>query len=149
GHAAPDSGPGTWLSQNACLEAIGFTDWNRYDILSGILDRMEQAPFTGQLDHWEKIAALRRQIDQIRPASKPSRHRPAVKILRELVSRRPTDPDLRSNLAGLLDLLEDHVGAEEQWREVLARSPHNPSACFNLAELLAQEGRLPEAVIFY
>lgn len=148
GLASP-SGSSGWPGQSECLAALGFTEWNRHGILEKVLERIEQPPFTHQLNHDEQVALLREEIQQGRAATKPILMRRAAKELSALVGRRPTDPDLRWNLAELLDTLDDVRGAEEQWRAVIQLLPQAHLPYYNLGRLLSSHGRKAEALRLY
>jgi tetratricopeptide (TPR) repeat protein len=138
-----------WAASEECLSALGFTEWNRWEILDEILDRMEQPPFTQQLDHARRIEELRGRVNALRSASKPVQLERAVRQVAEAVGRRPKDADLRWNLAQLLELAGHASAAEDQWRAVIALQPHAHLAYYNLAKLLDVQGRTAEAREMY
>jgi tetratricopeptide (TPR) repeat protein len=145
----PGGDPHPWLPVSDCLDALGFTEWNRHEMLRQILGRMEQAPFTHQLDHSIRIQALRARIEGSKAATKPAQLQRAAQVVAKSVERRPEDADLRWNLAQLLDLAADAAGAEAQWRAVIALHPHAHLPFYNLANLLALQGRDAEARQLY
>jgi tetratricopeptide (TPR) repeat protein len=146
--AAPPTGS-PWLSHADCLQALGFTGWNRHDLLSRILERMEQPPFTQQMDHAKRIQGLRTEIDALRSATKPAQVRRAAQQVAQAVARFPEQADLRWNLAQLLDLAGDAAGAEEQWRAVIRLRPHDHLPYYNLAKVIEVQGRVDEAQLLY
>jgi tetratricopeptide (TPR) repeat protein len=146
--AAPAADP-PWLSLDECLRALGFTEWNRHDLLSRILERVEQPPFTQQIDHAKQIQDLRQQIEALRAATKPALVQRAAQQVARAVAQSPNDTDLRWNLAQLLDLAGDAVGAEEQWRAVIRLHPHAHLPYYNLAKVVEAQGRDDEARQLY
>ena len=139
-----------WLSQGACLERLGFTDWNRHDILSRILtERVEQPPFTHQANHEQHVAALRAELDQCRAAAKPTQVKRAARQVADAVARRPKDADLRWNLAQLLEIDADVARAAEQWQEVTRLWPQAGLPYYNWAKLLHDHRRPAEARPLY
>ena len=147
--AAPAAADPPWLSLDDCLRTLGFTEWNRHDLLSRILERMEQPPFTQQIDHEKQIQDLRQQIDELRSATKPALVQRAAQQVARAVARSPDDADLRWNLAQLLDLAGDAAGAEEHWRAVIRLQPHAHLPYYNLAKVIEVQGRLDDARQLY
>lgn len=146
--AAP-GGPGEWGSQTACFDALGFTDWNRFQLLDEIRQRLEQPPFVLQADHEEQLASLREQMQQLRSATKPFQIQRASQQAARAVARRPGDPDLRWNLAELLAMAGDASGAEQEWRAVIGALPHSHYAYYNLGKVFESRGQAAEALELY
>jgi tetratricopeptide (TPR) repeat protein len=138
-----------WVSESECLRLLGFTEWNRYDALQVILDRIQGAPFTNQLDHVAQLRRISDQLAQHRLASKPAHVRLEAAQVSQLVARFPEDPDLRWNLAGLLELAGDELAAEEQWRRLINLQPQAVLPTYNLAKLLDRMGRKADALPLY
>jgi tetratricopeptide (TPR) repeat protein len=143
------SAPGPWLSQAECLQALGFTEWNRLEALEVILDRVDGPPFTQQAGHASQLAAVRAARERHRQAAKPVQVRQEVRQVAQAVARRPEDPDLRWNLAALLEIAGDAAGSEEQWRTVIRLQPQAALPNFNLARLLEGAGRGAESLPLY
>ena len=141
--------PGDWLSQSECLRRLGLTDWNRYDAFNVILDRIQAAPFTSQLNHRRQLETINQQLARYRLATKPAQVRQEAALVSQLVERRPEDPDLRWNLAALLESAGDNAGAEAQWRMLIKLQPRFSLPDYNLAKLLEVMGRQQEALPFY
>lgn len=130
---------GQWVSQSECLRLLGFTDWNRYEASEVILDRIQGAPFTNQVDHARQLERTSEELARYRLATKPAQVRRAVEQVMEMVARYPEDPDLRWNLASLLEDAGDTKGAEEQWRVLVKLQPQSPLPAKRLAQLLGHE----------
>ncbi len=140
---------GPWLSQPECFQRLGFTDWNRFDALGVMLDRMSAPPFTQQIGHTNQLAAVRAERERYRLATKPAQVRREVKEVATAVARYPDEPDLRWNLAALLETADDLAGAEAQWRTLIRLQPQAALSCYNLAKLLDAQGRFAEAQPLY
>jgi tetratricopeptide (TPR) repeat protein len=138
-----------WPSLADCLHLLGFTDWNRYDALDVILDRIQSAPFTNQVNHADQIQKINEQREHFRSASKPAQLRREAAEVGALLNRYPEDPDLRWNLAMLFETAGDTAGAEAQWRALLALQPRATLPVFNLAKLLEGGNRPAEALALY
>jgi tetratricopeptide (TPR) repeat protein len=140
---------GPWLSQAECLQALGFTEWNRLEALGVILERMDGPPFTQQVGHAAQLAAVRAAKERHRLASKPVQVRQEVRQVAQAVAHRPEDTDLRWNLAALLEIAGEVAGSEEQWRTLIRLQPQAALPCFNLAKLLEGAGRGAESLPLY
>jgi tetratricopeptide (TPR) repeat protein len=112
-------------------------------------DRMLVAPFTGQIDHARQVQDLDSQLARYRMANKPAQVRRDIAAVSQVVARHPEDPDLRWNLAVLLENGGDAAGAEEQWRAAIRLQPQAALPRINLAKLLERVGRQPEALTLY
>lgn len=138
-----------WASKDDCFRLLGLTDWNRYDAFSVIYDRVQGAPFANQADHARQMDYINQQLQRYKAATKPAELRREVAEVARLVSRYPRDPDLRWNLAALLQNSGDAAGTEEQWRALMGLQPQSPLPIFNLAKLLDALGRQNEAFTLY
>jgi tetratricopeptide (TPR) repeat protein len=138
-----------WVSQSECLRLLGFTDWNRYDALEIILDRVGGAPFTNQVDHADQLRRINNELARYRLTAKPAQVRREVEQVSQIVASHPGDADLRWNLVALLEIAGDKKGAEEQWRELMKLQPQSALPLYNLAKLLDGIGRQAEAAPLY
>lgn len=149
GKAAGSLSKGEWISEDACLEALGFSSWKRHQMWTLMLERVEQPPFTRQVNHEEQQRLLKAEIDQSRAASKPAQMQRSARQVAQVVQGRPDDPDLRWNLAELLDTLDDVKGAETEWRAVMQRLPQASLPPYNLGRLLETHGRVEDSIALY
>lgn len=140
---------GFWASQSECLRLVGLTDWSRYDALDVILDRIQRVPFTSQVNHAQELQRVTEQRDRYRVAAKPARVQRELQEISKLVAARPEDPDLRWNMAALMELTGDVAGAEGQWRALVTMQPQAALPRISLAKLLDRLGRQTEAYPFY
>ncbi len=138
-----------WLSRAECFRLAGLTDWNRYDDLSVILDRIEHPPFTPQSNHTSQLRLISSQRSRYLPATKPAEVRREAAELAALVNKYPQDAELRWNLAGLLENAGQGEAAAEQWRTLMRLQPQSALPAFNLAKLLDQLGRPAQALSLY
>ena len=141
--------PGQWVPEPECFRLLGLTDWSRYDALHIILDRVQAAPFTHQLDHARQLETINEQLARYQLARKPAQVRLEARQVSELIARQSQDPDLHSILAVLLAAAGDDSGAEAQWRAVITLLPQAVDPRFKLARILDGLGRLAEAFSLY
>jgi tetratricopeptide (TPR) repeat protein len=140
---------GAWITKDECLHLLGFTDWNRYDAWNVIQDRIQKQPFTSQMDHTRQVQFVANQLERYRLATKPAQIRREASEVSKLVERFQDDPELRWNLAGLLQSAGDMAPAEEQWRRIIELQPQSALPVYNLARLLEELNRQSEALTFY
>ena len=140
---------GQWVSQAECLRLLGFTARNRYEALDVMRERLEGPPFTSQVGHARELERLNEQLARYRLAGKPAQVRRDIQQVSEQVARHPEDPDLRWNLAALLEHGGDAAGAEQQWRALIGMQPQAALPRINLAKLLEGLGRQAEAFTLY
>ncbi|MEI4861353.1 hypothetical protein Q8G41_27580, partial [Klebsiella pneumoniae] len=84
---------------------------------------IQKPPFTTQLDHARRVQFIAQQLERYRLATKPAQVKREAAQVSQLVQRFPDDPDLRWNLAGLLESAGDTGLAEEQWRALTEWQP--------------------------
>lgn len=133
------------LTVEECARRLAFTDFNRYQVLDEIRQRLQQPPFTFQLDHDARDARIRLQLDGMQRASLTN----AFRIYEEAIARRPADWMLRENFAKLLQDFDEPQRAEAQWRKVIQLLPHYEEAQYSLGNNLDGQGRSAEAIAFF
>jgi tetratricopeptide (TPR) repeat protein len=134
-----------WLSREECARRLAFTDFNRFQVLDEVRQRLQQPPFTFQLGHEERDRRLKEQLDRLQPAVLDT----ALHVYEEAIALRPEDWELRENFAKLLQDFGRTRPAEEQWRQVLSLMPHNEQAYYGLANTLDAQGKSAEAVAYF
>lgn len=120
------------LSREACQTALAYTIFNQIDILEQIHHRLSQPPFTNQLDHKDRIAALAQKINDFKESIHSANIEEAMRIYQKALHNRPDDVDLMHNFASLLMNLGMNREAEKAYRDVLANIPHYSQAWNNL-----------------
>lgn len=150
--ALPDSGTGDtdprqpWLSETECARQLAWTDWNRYEAVASMLQRLNDPPFTSQFGHAERQHRLHGQMQELEPALKPTALREDVNRYRAALAETPDDWVLHHNLARLLHRLGNTEGAAESCRQVIRLLPHSSEPRVQLGVLLADLGRTEEAI---
>ena len=133
------------LSEQACAERLAYTDWNALNVMSDIQFDLQFAPFTNQLDRderkqrWEgTVRTLRTRLDRQALVK-------AVNVHRAAAESAEGDFLIRHNCARILMELEDHDGAEEQFRAALHICRHHAPTHCSLGQLLIATGRAKSA----
>ena len=134
---------------NQLFQRLGLTDWNRFEALTIILDRIQGAPFTNQVDHARRAQYLETELNRYRTATKPAQVKRELQRLAQLVERNPDSPDLRFNYASLFEAAGELPAAESQWRALLRLHPQAAVPHFKLAKLLEELNHPDEAYSHY
>jgi tetratricopeptide (TPR) repeat protein len=145
----PQTRAGEWLGLEESARRLVFTEWDRYQGMELMWKRMQEPPFTHQLDWAERNQRWLEQLNTLRPFTKPYALKRAVAEYRQELARASGDWNLHSNFARLLQTAGDDAGALDEWRRVLRLMPHNPQAHYSLGNLLDSLGRSAEAQAFF
>jgi tetratricopeptide (TPR) repeat protein len=137
-----------WASQAKCEEELGLTDWNRVSVLDNVLRRLNQPPFTNQLNHARQMAAVEAQIREIRRRMDSSAGTRARETYTQAIKREPDDFRLHENFAEFLEAIGDLPQATAEWETVQERIPQHHVAYFQAGRLLSRQGKLAEAESF-
>jgi len=138
-----------WASEEECRRWLGLTDRGLHNMLSLMLRRMSDSPFTLQLDHTKDLKRLEDARLQHRNSTRPTQIKRMAKSVESVAATRPTDGELRSVLAELLDVAGDEQGARREWHAALARLPNAPNFWYRFADFLDSRGRRDEALDAY
>lgn len=137
---------GQWLTVEECARRLAWTDFDRHQLTEEMLKRLQQPPFTGQLDHASREQRWQQRLAESRAALRPEALAAAAEIYRQALARASDDWVLHDNFAKLLQAAGDTPGAEREWHKVTALAPHYAPAHYSLGNLLAAQGRSDEAV---
>jgi tetratricopeptide (TPR) repeat protein len=129
------------LSEPECAERLAFTGWNQYKVYSEVAARIARAPFTNQLDHARRAAAVERWLGELR-RSAPQQ---ALAMYERAVAANPSDWMLRENFAAFLEAHGNPRAAAGQLRVVLGMLPWYAGAHSVLGLAVAETGEFAEA----
>jgi tetratricopeptide (TPR) repeat protein len=135
-----------WPSVADCARRLAWNDWSRMEDVEIILSRLQEPPFTGQLNHdaqWQHLLAL---LDQLRPATSPQGIRQALKSCEAALAQAPEDPSLLDQLACLQQLSGDLPATAATLRRSLDLLPSSEIDWELLGEILARLNQ-PEAAV--
>jgi tetratricopeptide (TPR) repeat protein len=139
--AGPD-----WPSADRCARRLAWTDYNRREALTSILGRLNDPPFTSQLNHAQQCRQLQDQIEQLLPASTSAGLLRAIAAYREALAQSPDDRFLYENLGYLQQKGGDLSGALESWRRLSQLLPHYSQAQCQMGLLLTLQKHHDEAI---
>jgi len=116
----------SWPSIDDCARRLAWTDWSRHQAVLQILGRLEDPPFTTQLNSAEQKRRLREQLEQVMPATQPSGLQAAASQCRQALAISPNDWQLLQSLAQIEEAFGDVQSAADSWRRVTDMLPYQP-----------------------
>jgi tetratricopeptide (TPR) repeat protein len=141
----PPGSTTSWLSQEQCERLLGLTDWNRLSVLEEIERRMQEPPFSDQLDHGRRLAALSNQISECRARIASTPPAEAARIYETALAAAPEEYRLHENFGEFLEATHDRRATAER-QKVCELVPHFYFPYYRLGLDLKEQGRLSEAV---
>ncbi|MGA2864100.1 MAG: tetratricopeptide repeat protein [Verrucomicrobiota bacterium] len=135
-----------WAEPEQCARRLGWTEWERCKALQSVMLRLNQAPFTAQLDHAQRCQRLQAQVERLLPAASRGGRAKAIEGYRQALALAPGDWVLQRNLGELLLKAGDVSGAEACCRQVTQLLPHYFMGYLELGLVLVQAGRAQEAL---
>jgi tetratricopeptide (TPR) repeat protein len=138
-------GASAWASQETCECRLGLTDWNRCNVLGGVIRRMQQAPLSSQPNNAARLKSLETEIKRMRQRMDATAASNARELYADALKRAPRDHYLHENFADYLVATGDYSGATAAWRKVHELLPDDYLAYFRIGGLLAPQGQMTEA----
>jgi tetratricopeptide (TPR) repeat protein len=135
----------SWPTQADCARARGWTDRNRHEALSLIFGRLQDPPFTHQVDHAAQVTRLAAQLEELSPALQPAGLAAARAVVEAAAALSPEDAILQEQLAEARRLGGDMDGAAKAAQRVTELLPLSHASWAALGGALAQTGRDNEA----
>jgi tetratricopeptide (TPR) repeat protein len=132
-------------SRQRCAEALAYTDFDRHRVLDEVRQRLEQPPFSQQIDHEARAVRIKQRL----ALTEKSSFTAAKAMYERAIAERPGDWVLRESFGTLLkdlDLLNDALA---QWMKVVELVPHSADGCLGLANTLDAMGRPAEAIAWF
>ncbi len=141
--------PAPLLSAEACARRLALTDWDRWRTMDEMCRRLQQPPFTQQLDQRARLERWQARRSELEAALRPAAFATAAESYRQALAPAPEDWVLHENFARLLERFGDAAGAEQQWRKVMELLPHSATACYSLGNVLDAQGKSGEALGYF
>ena len=142
---AARTNPAPLLSADECARRLAFTDWDRLQVIDEMIRRLQQPPFTGQLDHEARDERWQKRRAELQSSSRGPGLSEALTTYRRALALAPDDWVLHENFAKLLQESGESAAAEAQWRKVIELTPHYAPAYYSLGNALDAQGRSDEA----
>ena len=134
-----------WATPDLCARRLGLSDWNRFAVYESVLARIQDAPFTNQIDHARHVRMIQARLAELRPNLQPPNYMDARAIYEESLARMPGDFRLHENFAEFLESIGEPAEARQHWEKVRDAIPHHGLPYYQLGRLEARLGSLPAA----
>jgi tetratricopeptide (TPR) repeat protein len=135
-----------WPSLGDCARRLAWTDFSRREAASMIYSRLNDAPFTNQLNHAEQMVRLRKQLEELAPAIQPAHLQEAASIGREAIAQSTNDWVLHGLVARLEQRLGDFASAAKSWQKVVDSVPFYVEGWEMLGTVLAEQKQTEPAM---
>ncbi len=135
-----------WPTAEDCARRLGWTDSTRRDGEMDILSRLNEPPFSQQVNNREQYELLRRQVEQLLPATRPDALRQEEALTKAAAAAATNDWILQENLAFLQQKTGDAAGETESLQRVVGLLPHSADAWRSLGVALEGAKRNGEAM---
>ncbi len=137
-------------SRQRCARALAMTAWDEYQSFRQMADMTSRPPFSGQLAHAARMAALREKTTGLaRLASEPESAREARRLYEAALESAPDDWSLHHRYGKLLLAAGETQQAVEQMRIALGAYPWNLPLHIDLGIAESMNGRNEEAVALF
>ena len=133
-----------WATAEECARRLAWSDAARLAAATDVLGRLQDPPFTFQLNHAEQTRRYQQLIAQLRPGALAAQ-KDAENIFRQALAAAPDDPVLHSQWATMLAAAGDAAGAAESARRVIQLLPHSAEAWGQLGDALVRQQKFAEA----
>jgi tetratricopeptide (TPR) repeat protein len=134
-----------WLSQDACEQMLGLSDWNRALVVEHMITRMQSPPLNGQSDNSRRLKRLQDRDQSVHARMDTNDMMSARSNFVKQLAERPDDFTLHENFALFLQSIGDVAGTVSEWRRVHDLIPHDYLPYFQLGRVLGLAAQWPEA----
>jgi len=135
-----------WPSAEDCAHRLGWSPWAQHAVLVDMLGRLQDAPFTAQLNHELQLQRVRRQLEKLSHATQPAGLREARELLLSASEHAPEDPWLHAQLAQIRQLTGELDEAVASAHRVVELVPSSSVGWSLLGLLHARRGQFEEAI---
>jgi tetratricopeptide (TPR) repeat protein len=134
-----------WLSEAACGDRLGLSDWNRAAVLEHMAGRLAVPPFSSQPNDPWRVTGLEARDRQLQARMDTNDLAAARENFQKQLEKSPDDFLLRENFALFLQAAGNLPQAIAEWRRVHDLIPHDYLPFFQMGRLLGAQGRSSEA----
>jgi len=135
-----------WPTLDHCARRMAWTDVSRREAASMIYSRLNDAPFTNQMNHSEQMARLGRQLEELTPAIQPAGLQQAAARCRDAIALSTNDWVLHSLLGRLEQRLGNYANAAKSWHHVVELMPYYGEAWEAFGAVLAEQKQNDQAL---
>ncbi|MGY8689865.1 MAG: tetratricopeptide repeat protein, partial [Verrucomicrobiales bacterium] len=114
------------ITQDECARQLGLTFFHRHEITKNMRHRLNQPPFSTQMDCKERDQNLSKQITVLSLEMTPTAGQQSITSFEKLIAERPQDWLLRRQFALMLASMGKLDRAIDQWQAIIKQMPHDP-----------------------
>ncbi len=145
GIAEQNAAPGPWPTSADCARRLGRTDWHEAAAVHSVISSLQSPPFTGQIDHRDRLRELEATLQQLSPALTPAGIAESSKVCAAALGANPRDAILHRQLAVLRRATGDFEGAVTALKAGLALLPNDSEGWSLLGQVLLQQQQFAAA----
>jgi tetratricopeptide (TPR) repeat protein len=142
----PAQAQSAWPTLEDCARRLAWTDFSRREAGSMIYSRLNDAPFTNQINHAVLMARVQRQLEDLAPAIQPHGLQNAASRCREAFAISTNDWIVHSLLARLEQRLGNFASASKSWEQVVKAVPYYVEGWEMFGAALSEEKQNDRAV---
>jgi tetratricopeptide (TPR) repeat protein len=135
-----------WPTAADCARRLAWTDWSKQAAYAEMYGRLQDPPFTAQLNHDAQMRALAERLQQLAPALQGPGLAQAQQACTEALKLEPDDPWVLGQLSVLKRSAGDWAGAETAARKEVELLPSSDEAWERLAFVQAQQQHYEDAL---
>lgn len=143
--AKSEETPQPWPSQADCASRLGWSDGSRLAGWKGVLPRLRNPPFTGQINHESQMQRVRATLESLATATQPAGLSNALWICEAALAMSPEDAALYAQLAALKKSSGNLASAATAARRALDLLPSDAEGWSQLGTILARQRLFYEA----
>ena len=133
-----------------CAKELVLTRWDQYNMNAAMAKLASSPPFTDQLDHAARQAAIFRRVEELRRLiATPAVADEATQAYRAAIDKAPDDWELHQRFALFLMWRGRYDESAKHWQAAIEKRPSAPELYACLGNALREGGRLDEAVAAY
>jgi tetratricopeptide (TPR) repeat protein len=134
-----------WPSETDCARRLAWSDWDKEHALAEMYSRLEDPPFTDQMNHEQELNKMKAALEILSPAAQPPGIEAAENICEKALDWAPDDPLVREQLAVLEQLSGDLTDAALNAQRAVDLLPSASEDWSQLGTILAEEHRYDDA----
>jgi len=135
-----------WPSEADCARRLAWSDWDKQQALADMYSRLNNPPFSSQLDHDAQVQKLKAALDGLTPATQPPGLTTAHHLYENALATAPDDPVLHAQLALLDQASGDLADALTNAQRAVQLLPASPGDWAQLGVILAKQKNYNGAV---
>ena len=144
-HSIAARDDGHWAPAELCDRRLAITARDRQGVWLRIFQSVTAPPFTGQLNHAEKLKFYEAELAQAQALMNAQTPAQATQIYDQALKFAPDDIFLNLNFVAFLEAEEDWAQAATRAQRCCELIPQVPDIYFHTAVLLVRDGKTAEA----